>query len=81
MEINLSLLGKEIEKATVTFWFVRESEAVKKGQELVEVTTDKSVFSISAPVDATVTSILAPEGTEIGQTTPLCILDTTRSFA
>jgi len=50
-------------------WLVAEGDAVQKGDEIAETTTDKIAVYIEAPADGTVASFLAEEGdtVDVGQ--------------
>lgn len=62
-EVKVPDMGEEAEKeATVSYWKVEEGDTVTKDDDLVEVTTDKGVFVIPAPVSGTITEIRAEEG-------------------
>lgn len=55
-------LGEGIEEATVSFWHYSEGDVVNKNDDLVELTTDKATFNISAPTSGVVKKILHHEG-------------------
>lgn len=65
-----------VSEATVVKWYKKEGEAVKKGETLVDVETDKAVSYIESPVDGILAQILAAEGTlvkmgqDLGVVTP-----------
>ena len=60
--IILPELGEGVKKATVACWHAKVGDVVKAGDELVEVVTDKATFSVDAPVNGTLTSIVVIEG-------------------
>ena len=61
-DIVMPELGDDIEEATISFWHVEAGEHVKKGQDIVEVTTEKSNFNIQAPFSGVLTEVIAIEG-------------------
>ena len=62
-EVRVPDMGEEAEnEATVSYWKVEEGDAIKKDDDLVEVTTDKGAFVIPSPVSGTVTEICVEEG-------------------
>lgn len=63
VEIRLPELGddKNIE-ASVSFWYFDAGEAVKEGDDLLEVVTDKATFNVPSPAAGKLTSIAAGEG-------------------
>jgi 2-oxoglutarate dehydrogenase E2 component (dihydrolipoamide succinyltransferase) len=61
-KVVLPELGEGIDKATVSFWFVKEGEKVSEKDDLVELATDKATFNLPAPVPGTLSQILVHEG-------------------
>jgi pyruvate/2-oxoglutarate dehydrogenase complex dihydrolipoamide acyltransferase (E2) component len=50
LEVALPNLGKDApDKATVSFWYRAIGEGVKKGDDLVEMFTDKATFNVPSP--------------------------------
>ena len=54
--------GVTMEKATVVAWLVKEGEPVAKGQDLVELETEKIVNIVQAPEGGVLRRILVPIG-------------------
>lgn len=69
-KIILPELGEGITKAVVSYWYFQAGQDVKKGEDLVEFTTDKATFNLPSPVSGKLSEILAPEGqnVNVGQT-------------
>ena len=63
-----------ITKATVMRWLVEMGDAVKSGQAVVEVETDKALTEIESPADGVLARIVAPEGTVVNLGEPIGIL-------
>lgn len=63
-------LGEGITKATVACWHTKQGEHIQKGDDLVELVTDKAVFNVAADQNGIIKEILIPEGKEaaIGST-------------
>src|SRR3972149_3472258 len=57
------ILGEAINEATVIRWNKGIGEPVKRGEELVELETDKAVLSLECPANGQVLKILAEAGT------------------
>ena len=53
-------IDANIEEATVTLWRKAEGSTVRKGEVILELTTDKGVVEIEAPHSGVVRKILAP---------------------
>ena len=50
-ELYIPQLGQTVEEVTIIHWYVRDGEEVSKGQEVLEVETDKAVFDVEATAD------------------------------
>lgn len=62
-EVRLPDLGEEAEdEASVSYWQVEEGDRVEKGDDLVEMTTDKAVFNVPSPVSGMIERIMVEEG-------------------
>jgi len=69
-EVKLPDLGEDAgDEAEVSFWYVDIGEAVKEGQDLVEMVTDKAAFTVPSPSAGTLKEIRVQEGevTKVGQ--------------
>lgn len=47
-EFFIPKLGQTVEEVMIIQWLVEDGEKVERGQEILEVETDKAVFSIEA---------------------------------
>ncbi|HEX6708807.1 MAG TPA: 2-oxoglutarate dehydrogenase complex dihydrolipoyllysine-residue succinyltransferase [Rubrobacter sp.] len=61
-EIHVPELGESVADATVGRWLKQEGEAVKSGEALVELETDKINFEVEAEQDGVLESISKAEG-------------------
>ena len=59
--IKLPKVSANVEQATVTGWLKKEGDRVRKGEPLVELTTDKTCIEMESPVSGILRSILASE--------------------
>ena len=76
-EVTLPSLGEEAEgTATVSFWLVSEGERVKKGDDLLELTTDKAAFTVPSPRTGILSERLVEEDEDVDVGDPLCVLET-----
>ena len=62
VEIHVPELGESVADATVGRWLKQEGEAVKSGDPLVELETDKINFEVEAEQDGVLESIAKGEG-------------------
>ncbi len=60
-EVRLPDLG-ETGEVTIVEWFKGEGDAVRVGEELLEVETEKTTFVIEAPQTGRLARILKPQG-------------------
>ncbi|AMV27158.1 Dihydrolipoyllysine-residue acetyltransferase component of pyruvate dehydrogenase complex [Gemmata sp. SH-PL17] len=65
MDIVLANPGEGIEGGTVTAVFVKVGDAVKTGQALVEVSTDKASMEVTAESDGTVEAVHVKPGDKV----------------
>lgn len=68
--VILPELGVGITKATVSYWYFRPGDAVKEGEDLVELATDKATFNLPSPAAGKLAKINTEEGAtvKIGET-------------
>ena len=64
-EINVPTLGESVTSATVGRWMKQEGDAVAADEPLVELETDKVTVEVTAPAAGVLSSIVAPEGSEV----------------
>lgn len=63
IEVTLPDLGEDAgEEATLSFWYVEIGGAVKEGEDLVEMVTDKATFNVPSPAKGTLLEQSASEG-------------------
>jgi pyruvate/2-oxoglutarate dehydrogenase complex dihydrolipoamide acyltransferase (E2) component len=59
--VKVPTLDTNIEEVTLTGWLKREGDRVRKGDPLVEMTTEKAAFELEAPAAGVLRKILARE--------------------
>ncbi|HEV3258959.1 MAG TPA: dihydrolipoamide acetyltransferase family protein [Gemmataceae bacterium] len=65
MEFRLPELGEGVYEAELVSWLVKAGDAVKRGQSLMEVMTDKATMEVPSPFAGTVTTLEAKPGQQI----------------
>ena len=60
MDFTLPEIGEGVYEAELTAWLVEPGDAVKRGQPLLEVMTDKATMEVPAPFAGTITALHAP---------------------
>ncbi len=61
-DITVPVFPESVTEGTLLTWHKRPGEAVRRGELLAEIETDKVVFEVPAPVDGTLTEITMPVG-------------------
>lgn len=75
-EVKLPPLGDDApDEAEVSFWYVEEGETIEKGQDMVEMVTDKAAFTVPAPAGGTLTEIKAHEGDKVQVDEVMAVLE------
>lgn len=74
--VTLPKLGQTMEVATIEKWHVAEGDEVKKGDILLEITTDKATLEVESYVAGTVRKILVAEGEEKSVGTIIVLIGT-----
>ncbi|MFH0771273.1 MAG: biotin/lipoyl-containing protein [Candidatus Omnitrophota bacterium] len=68
-KVILPALGGGAREATISYWHLEEGDIVEEGEDLVEITTDKSTLNIPAPCSGILTEVFFEEGdiVEVGE--------------
>ena len=75
IEILMPALSPTMEEGTLAKWLVKEGEAVKSGQVIAEIETDKATMEFEAADDGVMGRILVAEGTAgVKVNTPIAVL-------
>ena len=64
IELKMPALSPTMEEGTLAKWLVKEGDAVKSGDVLAEIETDKATMEFEAVDEGTVSKIVVPEGTD-----------------
>src|SRR5262245_372510 len=65
MDFSLPELGEGVYEAEMMRWLVKAGDAVKPGQALLEVLTDKATMEVPAPFAGTITELKARPGDKL----------------
>lgn len=63
--ITMPKMGLSMKTGTVGKWLKNEGDAVKKGEPVVEVMTEKITNKVESPADGILLKIVAPKGTKL----------------
>ena len=72
--VSMPKLGFDMAEGRLVRWVKSEGEAVRKGEVLVEIETDKATVEVEAAVSGTVRKHLVNEGTSVPVGTPIAVL-------
>src|SRR4051794_34712366 len=61
-DVTMPRLSDSMEEGTILNWIVSEGDEVERGQEIVEIETDKANMTYEADTSGTVIEIVVPEG-------------------
>src|SRR5262252_5792545 len=61
-EIIMPKMGDAMTEGKVVRWYKKQGEAVKKGEPVLEIETDKVNLDLEAEQDVTIASVAAQEG-------------------
>jgi pyruvate/2-oxoglutarate dehydrogenase complex dihydrolipoamide acyltransferase (E2) component len=64
-KIILPELGEGIKKATVSYWYFKVGDKLNKGDDLVELTTEKTSFNLPSPSSGVLSEISFAEGSDV----------------
>jgi pyruvate dehydrogenase E2 component (dihydrolipoamide acetyltransferase) len=64
IELKMPALSPTMEEGTLAKWLVKEGDAVKSGDILAEIETDKATMEFEAVYEGTVAKILVADGTD-----------------
>jgi len=79
MDVLMPQLGETVAEGKITKWFVAPGAAVKPGDNLFEIETDKVSMEVPAPMAGYITQILVPAGTTVAVGTVLAVVESTAS--
>lgn len=75
LTVTLEDMAEEGDKLLLAGWFLKEGDTVAKGQDLVDVETDKAAITVPSPAAGRVVRFLVKEGEEVQRSTPLCEIE------
>ncbi|MBE7410756.1 MAG: lipoyl domain-containing protein [Leptospiraceae bacterium] len=63
-ELTTPDLG-DAEKIELAIWYVKPEENIEKGQEILELVTDKAAFPVESPYSGRLIEICIPKGSNV----------------
>src|SRR5215218_10170548 len=75
IQVLMPALSPTMEKGNLAKWVKQEGDAVKAGDIIAEIETDKATMEVEAADEGTLGKILVPEGTaDVAVNTPIAML-------
>ncbi|MCS3903048.1 2-oxoglutarate dehydrogenase E2 component (dihydrolipoamide succinyltransferase) [Methylohalomonas lacus] len=76
IDIKVPQLAESIAEATLLAWQKQAGEAVSRGDNLIDIETDKVTLEVTAPDDGVLKEIVKEEGASVGSDEVIARLDT-----
>ena len=76
IEIKVPQLSESVSEATLLSWHKQVGEAVKEGENLIDIETDKVVLELPAPKDGALVQIVKQDGEKVESGEVIALLDT-----
>jgi len=74
-EVLMPALSPTMEKGNLAKWLKKEGDAIKSGDVIAEIETDKATMEVEAADEGTLGKILIPEGTaDVAVNTPIAVI-------
>src|SRR5499433_2016658 len=75
IQVLMPALSPTMEKGNLAKWHKKEGDAVKSGDIIAEIETDKATMEVEAVDEGTLGKILIPEGTQdVAVNTPIAVI-------
>jgi pyruvate dehydrogenase E1 component beta subunit len=75
IQVLMPALSPTMEKGNLAKWLKKEGEAIKAGDVIAEIETDKATMEVEAADEGTLGKILVPEGTaDVAVNTPIAMI-------
>jgi pyruvate dehydrogenase E1 component beta subunit len=75
IDVLMPALSPTMEKGNLSKWLKKEGEAIKSGDVIAEIETDKATMEVEATDEGTLGKILIPEGTaDVAVNTPIATI-------
>src|SRR3569623_2728576 len=74
-EVLMPALSPTMEKGNLAKWLKKAGDAIKSGDVIAEIETDKATMEVEAVDEGTLGKILVPEGTaDVAVNTPIAVI-------
>ncbi|MBI1733462.1 MAG: 2-oxoglutarate dehydrogenase complex dihydrolipoyllysine-residue succinyltransferase [Gammaproteobacteria bacterium] len=65
VDVKVPVLAESVAEATLMAWHKKTGDAVKRGDSLIDIETDKVTLEVAAPNDGVLSEILKPDGSSV----------------
>ncbi|HCW45128.1 MAG TPA: 2-oxoglutarate dehydrogenase, partial [Planctomycetes bacterium] len=73
-EVLMPQMGESIAEGTLTRWFKKPGDVIKRDEPLFEISTDKVDAEVPAPADGILEKIIVEEGVTVEVNTVVALL-------
>jgi len=70
----MPMLGETMEEGTITEWKKQVGQAIRKGEVIVEIETDKATMEVESTASGILLKILVEAGQTVPINTPIAII-------
>lgn len=74
-EFKMPMLGEVMEEGKIVTWHKKEGDRVERGENLIEVETDKATMEVESTASGVLQKILVPAGEIAAVNATLAIID------
>ena len=71
----MPMLGEVMEEGLIVAWLKKEGDTVERGEEILEVETDKATMGVESTATGVLKKILVPEGETVPVNEPLAVIE------
>ncbi|MDD5612336.1 MAG: E3 binding domain-containing protein, partial [Gallionella sp.] len=76
IEVKVPQLSESVSEATLLNWLKQVGDAVREGENLIDVETDKVVLELPASKSGVITKIIKGDGEKVGSEELIALIDT-----
>ena len=76
VEVKIPQLSESVSEATLLTWHKRVGDAVREGENLIDVETDKVVLELPASKSGVLSKIIKEDGAKVGSNEIIALIDT-----
>jgi len=75
VDVKVPVLAESVAEATLMAWHKKAGDAVKRGDSLIDIETDKVTLEVAAPNDGVLAEILKPDGSSVSSDEVIARID------